>query len=123
MYRDEVQAFRDRLFIRAREKREAAVAEYEAEQRQKRIEASPDGLDPQEVFESLPEEMRTCFESQDIAKLQDVATTMDNEVDFCVHLYCNYRFSHFISTGVLNRASGFQELKVKMKKQRMNLSL
>lgn len=46
----------------------------------KRVAASPGGLDPQEVYEKLPEEMRVAFDSQDVSRLQDVATTMDKEV-------------------------------------------
>ena len=41
---------------------DAAVAEYEEEEKQKRL--GPGGLDPVEVFESLPEELQKCFESQ-----------------------------------------------------------
>lgn len=55
MYRDEVDAFQERLKKRARDKIEAALTEAEAEAKQKRIEESPGGLDPQEVFDTLPE--------------------------------------------------------------------
>lgn len=55
MYDDEVNSFCERLQERAKDKREAAEAEYEAEEKKKRIAASPGGLDPQEVYESLPE--------------------------------------------------------------------
>lgn len=55
MYHDEVDAFKERLTKRAKEKRDAAFAEAEAEERARRIEESPGGMDPQEVFESLPE--------------------------------------------------------------------
>ncbi|KJH40708.1 Cdc37 protein [Dictyocaulus viviparus] len=51
---------------------------------EKRIAAAPGGLDPQEVYESLPEEMRAAFESQEVSKLQEVAVTMDREV-FAYH--------------------------------------
>jgi hypothetical protein len=37
----------------------------------------PGGLDPYEVFEALPENMQTCFESQDIAGLQKLLAEMD----------------------------------------------
>lgn len=39
----------------------------------------PEGLDPVEVFESLPEEMQTCFTSGDIEMLKRVSTEMDPE--------------------------------------------
>ncbi|VDO97164.1 unnamed protein product [Heligmosomoides polygyrus] len=79
LYTDEVAAFEDRLRRRAKEKRDAALAEFEAEEK-KRIATAPGGLDPQEVYESLPEEMRVAFDSQDVSKLQEVAMTMDREV-------------------------------------------
>ncbi|PIO54776.1 Cdc37 protein, partial [Teladorsagia circumcincta] len=89
LYTDEVAAFEDRLRRRAKEKRDAALAEYEAEEKastlyEKRIAAAPGGLDPQEVYESLPAEMRAAFDSQDVSKLQEVALTMDREV-FAYH--------------------------------------
>lgn len=55
MYSDEVEAFKERLRKRARDKREEAISEIEAEEKVKRIESSPGGLDPLEVLESLPE--------------------------------------------------------------------
>ena len=39
----------------------------------------PGGLHPQEVFDSLPEEMQDCFATQDIPKLQKLIETMDPE--------------------------------------------
>ena len=55
MFRNEVQAFQDRIRKRAKEKREIAIAEMEEEERQKRIADSPDGVDPVEVYNRLPE--------------------------------------------------------------------
>jgi hypothetical protein len=46
------------------------MEEHEKEEKAKRIAASPAGLDPQEVFESLPEAWQKCFETQDIPLLQ-----------------------------------------------------
>jgi cell division cycle protein 37 len=37
----------------------------------------PGGLDPVEVFESLPEEMQLAFKTGDVAALEAVATSMD----------------------------------------------
>jgi len=45
----------------------------------------PGGLDPVEVFESLPEELQNCFKSGDVEMLQTVAKTMDGKV-FSGHL-------------------------------------
>uniref|UniRef100_A0A7E4WAI4 Hsp90 chaperone protein kinase-targeting subunit n=1 Tax=Panagrellus redivivus TaxID=6233 RepID=A0A7E4WAI4_PANRE len=80
MYRDEVESFRMRLRKRAKDKIDAAVEEMESEERQKRIEASPGGLDPQEVYNTLPECMRDAFASQSVEALMHVAETMDQEV-------------------------------------------
>jgi cell division cycle protein 37 len=50
-----VNAFKERLRKRAKDKREEAIDEMEAQEKAKRIAASPGGLDPLEVLESLPE--------------------------------------------------------------------
>ena len=62
MYDDEVESFKERLTKRAKTKRELALAEAESEEKERRIKDSPGGIDPQEVFESLPEvEKRARF--------------------------------------------------------------
>merc|ERR1711988_933652 len=75
-FNDELKLFRqrakDRALQRDKEIEEAALqeaAEEEERERQKRIEASPSGLDPQEVFENSPEEMQNCYIEQDVPKL------------------------------------------------------
>jgi len=45
----------------------------------------PGGLDPVEVFESLPEELQNCFKSGDVEMLQTVSKSMDGKV-FSGHL-------------------------------------
>ncbi|CAD5212498.1 unnamed protein product [Bursaphelenchus okinawaensis] len=85
MYDDEVEAFQQRLIKRGREKREAAIAEIEAEEREERLKNAPGGLDPKEVFEALPKEMQEAFESQSVDALIHVAEGMDQEV-FKYHL-------------------------------------
>jgi cell division cycle protein 37 len=60
MYTDEVDAFKQRLRKRAKDKREETLNELELEEKTKRIEASPGGLDPLEVFETLPEASFSC---------------------------------------------------------------
>lgn len=52
-FEDELQAFQERIRRRAKEKLDAAIAEAEEEERAKRL--GPGGLDPVEVFESLPQ--------------------------------------------------------------------
>jgi len=51
-FEDELSAFKERIRKRAREKLEECIREAEEEERQKRL--GPGGLDPVEVFESLP---------------------------------------------------------------------
>ncbi len=84
---DELNSFKERIRRRAKEKIEAAMQEAEEEERQKRL--GPGGLDPVEVFESLPDELKKCFEAQDIPLLQDTLLKMKKEdaeyhMDRCV---------------------------------------
>jgi len=84
---EELNAFKDRIRRRAKEKLETAMKEAEEEERQKRL--GPGGLDPVEVFESLPDDLKKCFESQDIQLLQDTLLKMKKEdaeyhMDRCV---------------------------------------
>lgn len=74
---DELNAFMARVKKRAQEKIEAAMAEAEEEERQKRL--GPGGLDPVEVFESLPESLQQCFETQNIEMLQETLLSMSKE--------------------------------------------
>ncbi|CAG5108304.1 Oidioi.mRNA.OKI2018_I69.chr1.g3732.t1.cds [Oikopleura dioica] len=80
---DELAAFRERVKGRAQARIDAYLEEQKQEEeseRQKRIEASPGGVDPQEVFESLPEAWQKCFETQDIPMLQKVVSETDPKV-------------------------------------------
>ncbi|XP_050530323.1 hsp90 co-chaperone Cdc37 [Daktulosphaira vitifoliae] len=72
---EELSMFKDRIRKRAEEKLRIAQAEIEEEEKQARL--GPGGLDPVEVFESLPDELKRCFESQDIQLLQDTIKNMD----------------------------------------------
>ncbi|GMT16740.1 hypothetical protein PFISCL1PPCAC_8037 [Pristionchus fissidentatus] len=85
VFYDEVSSFQNRLRLRAKQKRDDALAEYESEAKEKRKAEAPGGLDPQEVFETLPAEMREAFESREVSRLQEIAATMDEEV-FTYHL-------------------------------------
>ncbi|XP_011863778.1 PREDICTED: hsp90 co-chaperone Cdc37 [Vollenhovia emeryi] len=71
---EELRAFKERICKRAAEKVAEAVKEAEEEERQARL--GPGGLDPADVFESLPEALQKCFESQDIALLQKTIAAM-----------------------------------------------
>ncbi|XP_025206509.1 hsp90 co-chaperone Cdc37 [Melanaphis sacchari] len=74
---EELNMFKDRIRKRAEEKLRIAQAEIEEEERKARL--GPGGLDPVEVFESLPDELKKCFESQDIQLLQDTIKNMNQE--------------------------------------------
>lgn len=72
---DELNAFKARIKKRAQEKIEEAMKEAEEEERLKRL--GPGGLDPVEVFESLPDYLKECFESQNIELLQEALLKME----------------------------------------------
>ncbi|XP_042250024.1 hsp90 co-chaperone Cdc37 [Thunnus albacares] len=74
-FNDELESFKDRVRGRAKIRIEKAMKEYEEEERQKRL--GPGGLDPVDVYESLPAEMQKCFDDKDIQMLQDVISKMD----------------------------------------------
>uniref|UniRef100_A0A0A9YDS2 Hsp90 co-chaperone Cdc37 n=1 Tax=Lygus hesperus TaxID=30085 RepID=A0A0A9YDS2_LYGHE len=74
---DELRAFKERISRRAKEKLEAALREQEEEERKARL--GPGGLDPVEVFESLPKALQDCFEKQDIPMLQEVIANMPQD--------------------------------------------
>uniref|UniRef100_A0A6B2EC25 Hsp90 co-chaperone Cdc37 n=1 Tax=Phlebotomus kandelakii TaxID=1109342 RepID=A0A6B2EC25_9DIPT len=76
-FEDEVESFKERIRKRAAEKIAAAAAEVEEEERQARL--GPGGLDPEEVINSLPEELQKCFESRDVKLLQDTIAKMEPE--------------------------------------------
>merc|ERR1712217_454982 len=52
--------------------------------KEERLKMAPGGLDPLEVFESLPPQMQVCFRSGDIEMLQKVASEMV-PAEFKVH--------------------------------------
>ncbi|XP_069004942.1 hsp90 co-chaperone Cdc37-like [Embiotoca jacksoni] len=74
-FNDELESFKERVRGRAKIRIEKAMKEYEEEEKQKRM--GPGGLDPVEVYESLPAEMQKCFDEKDIQMLQDVISKMD----------------------------------------------
>lgn len=73
----EIEAFKERIRKRAQEKIQKAMEEQEEEERKARI--GPGGLDPVEVFESLPKELQTCFETRDIAMLQEAMSKLPED--------------------------------------------
>jgi len=76
-FHDELKGFIKRVKERAKARIEKAMEEYEAEERQKRL--GPGGLDPVEVFETLPKNLQNCFETKDVQMLQDVLSAMPED--------------------------------------------
>lgn len=74
-FNDELEAFKERVRGRAKIRIEKALKEYEEEERKKRL--GPGGLDPVEVYDSLPVELQNCFDTKDIQMLQDTISKMD----------------------------------------------
>ncbi|XP_041567719.1 hsp90 co-chaperone Cdc37 [Taeniopygia guttata] len=74
-FTEEVEGFKERVRGRARARLEKALREYEEEERQKRL--GPGGLDPVDVYESLPPELQKCFDVKDVQMLQDTISKMD----------------------------------------------
>ncbi|XP_065343286.1 hsp90 co-chaperone Cdc37 [Cloeon dipterum] len=76
-FNDELNSLKERIRTRAKQKLQLIMEEIEEEERQKRL--GPGGLDPVEVFESLPKELQDCFDRKDIPMLQQVLSTMPEE--------------------------------------------
>ncbi|XP_060619596.1 hsp90 co-chaperone Cdc37 [Anolis sagrei] len=74
-FNDELESFKERVRGRAKARIEKAMKEYEEEERQKRL--GPGGLDPVEVYETLPVELQKCFDVKDVQMLQDAIKNMD----------------------------------------------
>ncbi|XP_061703200.1 hsp90 co-chaperone Cdc37-like [Syngnathoides biaculeatus] len=74
-FNDELESFMERVRGRAKIRIEIATKEYEKQEREKRL--GPGGLDPVDVYESLPQAMKKCFDDQNIQMLQDVISKMD----------------------------------------------
>ncbi|KAL1244931.1 Hsp90 co-chaperone Cdc37 [Trichinella spiralis] len=75
MFQDELRSFKQRIVDRAKVKLEEARKES----------LGPGGLDPTEVFETLPPEMKECFANRDIESLKKVAMSMPGK-EFEYHL-------------------------------------
>ncbi|XP_065224585.1 hsp90 co-chaperone Cdc37 [Planococcus citri] len=73
-FQQELTSFRARIVQRAQEKLDAALQEIEEKEREKRL--GPGGLDPVEVYESLPEELRKCFDEREIDMLKETIAKM-----------------------------------------------
>ncbi|XP_050427990.1 hsp90 co-chaperone Cdc37-like isoform X2 [Adelges cooleyi] len=80
---EELSMFKERIRKRSEEKLRIAQAEIEEEERKARL--GPGGLDPVEVFELLPDELKKCFESQNVQLLQDTIKNM-NQADAAYYM-------------------------------------
>lgn len=79
-FTDSVEGFIKRIQNRAVEKRKEMAAERGQEiELTKEERMGPGGLDPVDVFQSLPESLQEAFESQDTEKLQEALQNMDIE--------------------------------------------
>jgi len=76
-FEDELSSFIDRVKTRAKVRLEEATRIAEEEERKKRL--GPGGLDPIEVMETLPNELKECFSTRSIPKLQEVLSRMPKE--------------------------------------------
>jgi len=74
---EELKSLKDRIKRRAQDKLDEAMKEVEEEERKSRI--GPGGLDPVEVFEELPEELKKCFESKDVGLLKATIATLPTD--------------------------------------------
>ncbi|XP_040001520.1 hsp90 co-chaperone Cdc37 isoform X2 [Xiphias gladius] len=73
----ELQSLKERVRSCARIRMESAMKELEEEQRQGRL--GPGGLDPVEVYESLPKEIQRSFDEKNIQMLQEAINKLDPE--------------------------------------------
>ncbi|KAM9315061.1 hsp90 co-chaperone Cdc37-like isoform 1-T1 [Pholidichthys leucotaenia] len=77
-FNHELELLKERVRSCARVRMENAMKEVEEEEkRQKRL--GPGGLDPVEVYESLPKEMQRSFDEKNIQLLQEAINRMDPE--------------------------------------------
>lgn len=76
-FEDELKQFKIRIKKRAAEKIQEAIKEAEEEERKARL--GPGGLDPVEVYEELPDELKKCFDAQDVPMLQATIAKIPQE--------------------------------------------
>ncbi|XP_028260914.1 hsp90 co-chaperone Cdc37-like [Parambassis ranga] len=73
----ELDLLKERVRSCAKMRMENAMKELEEEERQKRL--GPGGLDPVEVYESLPKEIQRSFDEKNIQMLQEAMNKLDVE--------------------------------------------
>ncbi|XP_051242599.1 hsp90 co-chaperone Cdc37 isoform X1 [Dicentrarchus labrax] len=73
----ELELLKERIRSCAQTRMESAMKELEEEERQKRL--GPGGLDPVEVYESLPKDLQKSFDEKNIQMLQEAINKLDPE--------------------------------------------
>uniref|UniRef100_A0A4W6BQY3 Hsp90 co-chaperone Cdc37 n=1 Tax=Lates calcarifer TaxID=8187 RepID=A0A4W6BQY3_LATCA len=76
-FNHELELLKERVCSCAQIRMESAMKEVEEEERQKRL--GPGGLDPVEVYESLPKEIQRSFDEKNIQMLQEAINKLDLE--------------------------------------------
>eukprot|EP00057_Strongylocentrotus_purpuratus_P033561 XP_791877.4 PREDICTED: hsp90 co-chaperone Cdc37 isoform X1 [Strongylocentrotus purpuratus] len=77
---DELNSFKERVRGRAKVRIDKAYREAEEEMEAERLaRIGPGGLDPADVFETLPKELQDCFESKSVGQLQACIANMKPE--------------------------------------------
>ncbi|XP_041642253.1 hsp90 co-chaperone Cdc37 isoform X2 [Cheilinus undulatus] len=75
MFDHELDLLKERVRSCAQSRMEGAMKELEEEEKQKRM--GPGGLDPVEVYESLPKEIQRSFDEKNIQMLQEAIGKLD----------------------------------------------
>ncbi|XP_070837932.1 hsp90 co-chaperone Cdc37 isoform X1 [Chaetodon trifascialis] len=73
----ELELLKERVRSCAQIRMESAMKELEEEERQKRL--GPGGLDPVEVYESLPKEIQKSFDEKNVQMLREAINRLDPE--------------------------------------------
>uniref|UniRef100_A0A669BQ04 Hsp90 co-chaperone Cdc37 n=1 Tax=Oreochromis niloticus TaxID=8128 RepID=A0A669BQ04_ORENI len=76
-FEHELEMLKERVRSSAQTRMEKTVKELEEEEIQKRL--GPGGLDPVEVYESLPKELKRSFDEKNIQMLQEAMSMLDPE--------------------------------------------
>ncbi|GLD63934.1 hsp90 co-chaperone Cdc37-like isoform X1 [Lates japonicus] len=93
-FNHELELLKERVRSCAQIRMESAMKEVEEEERQKRL--GPGGLDPVEVYESLPKEIQRSFDEKNIQMLQEAINKLDLEEG-------RYHLRRCIDSGFLRR--------------------
>ena len=87
--RDDIQVFKRELQHGIEKEFNSVLQAHKEAQKEEEVDGEtrlgPGGLDPDEVFETLPDALKECFESQDKQRLQDCIKAM-NQKDARYHM-------------------------------------